>query len=316
MMMAEQSAWPEGGPLAVAAGLEQMPAAGPEEGTQAPAEGVLTKDEQHVIPYDVLEEARRRVADERARADRLQAELDAVQQPPEQAQAQTQAEGAVDKWPEQRNKLANLFQEALADGDRELAAAYEAQLEQGDQIAVLRTGMDELRQTVVQTAAEQQQRQAHAEQQQIEAALATSPLLVAWADDASHPLWHQTAVEIHTALLDDPNSAYARMSWEQRFAALPQMVEERVGVTAPHRRAVSGSVPPVRRAPQVPYSISGIPGAQPVGPGLPSGPGDLGNMSGREQTKYMVGLYSDGRLFNNLRDFPIGALNTGGRHEA
>jgi hypothetical protein len=276
-----------------------------------PADGVLAKDGQHVIPFDVLEEARRKISEERGRADRLQAELDAAQQPPPD-----QTPDAVpDAWQAQRSTLDGLLQEALADGDRELAEAYRAQISQGDQIVELRSGMAELRQAVGRTAEEQHQREVSAEQQQIEAALATSPLLGAWAADTAHPMWHQTAVDLHNALLADPNSDYPRMSWEQRFAALPALVEAHFGVRAPHRGggALPGGAAVHPRA-QVPYSISGIPGAQPVASGLPRGPADIGDLPGREQTKYLVGRYADGRLFNNLRDFPIGSLNTGGRH--
>jgi hypothetical protein len=79
-----------------------------------PADGVLAKDGQHVIPFVVLEEARRKISEERGRADRLQAELDAAQQPPPD-----QTPDAVpDAWQAQRSTLDGLLQEALADGDR------------------------------------------------------------------------------------------------------------------------------------------------------------------------------------------------------
>lgn len=318
--------WPEGGPLAMASGKQQAAAAdaeqtGAQAGPQPPEAvepetqpaGVLAKDGQHVIPFDVLEEARRRAADERERADRLQAELEGERQRQQQAAQPPQVDDVTAKWQERRGNLEKMLAEAQEDGDAQLMLAYQAQIDQGDELLEMRTGIAEMRQHMTQAAEAQHQQQVETEEQRISAALAASPVLTAWANDAAHPMWHQSAVDLNNALLQDPNSDYARMTWEQRFAELPRLVEERLGVPSPHRQGMPK--PQTRRAEQVPYSISGIPGAQPVAPGNPTGPADTDGMTRQEQTKYMVGLYSDGRLFNNLRDFPIGSLNTGGRHD-
>lgn len=227
------------------------------------------------------------------------------------AAAETAGEGsdepAIDPLDEQ-------IRRAVEAGDDDLAAAFREQKAQAERIARLE-----------QTLEAQAQQAAQSQQAAVVAAFEASPLLKAWAADTEHPLWHQTGVQLHRALLADPNGEYARMSPAEQFARLPGLVEAQLGVQAPHRAALAvaagqaGQHARGRVAAKaeptdpVPLSMSHIPGGYGQDP-APRVGADLEQMEPGERRAYLLSLADDpDAVLEFLDGLPLGATNSRSR---
>lgn len=283
--------------------------AAPETEAAAPAESepAPTKDGQHEIPGWYVGQLRQEAREAKAEADRLRRELDAVRNAAA-TETDTTAQAPTDGWAAERAAL-EVELAAISDDedDAALANALRRQIAQGDRLHALE-------QRVQQGLAQTEQRFVETEEQARDRAWSESPLLQAWAADTERPLWHRTAISLHQQLLADPSSSYTRMSWTERFAALPGLVEAQLGVTSPHRPQTQASGKPLasaapsQKAPAVPASVAHIPGGEARDP-APRSLADMEGLPEAQQREFLVNLAEQGRLWDQLKHLPWGALN-------
>lgn len=184
----------------------------PAKTTEPEAQGVLTRDGKHVIPFSVLEAARAKAE----RADALAREVETLRQQLA-AQPQPPAE-AVGLTEEELADLADIPQVAkLNDVVKKLAAR-----------------LDEARALppppATPTGALTPQQ---IEQDQFDAGIAANPLIAKWMGDAAKghsPEWTRAA-QIDSLLKDDPTTA--GLTYAERFAKVQRMVAAEFGIETP-----------------------------------------------------------------------------------
>lgn len=262
---------------------------------------------EKLVPVSALAELRAELRAQKEHAAMLARQVESLSRGPEPAAPDTAP--AQDHGP----SLDDLIKRATSDGDDDLAAALRMQQAQAARLEALENALGQ------QQAAHEQ-----AQQSAVMAAFEASPLLKAWAADVERPLWHQTGVQLHHALLADPRSEYARLSPMEQFARLPGLVEAQLGVESPHRAALTPASSAARPrssdgrfaqkeppAAQVPLSMSQIPGGIAADP-APRKPEDLEGLPAAEQREALLRMAEAGpdQLYKFLDDAPFGSLNS------
>lgn len=222
---ADKASAPAAEPAALAAESASAPGA---SSVAPPAEpsAVLTADGKHAIPYQVLKDTRDQLQAAQARLQELQ-EAQARQvaqatQPVEPLAGDTgaAAHGAI---PADVQARLNAIKEGWGDEIYEQALlTYQGQRRLDAQQATI---------TALQQQLESRRAsEARSEQETISDAIAASPEMNAWAQDADQ-LWMDRAERMHKVLMETDRD-YARLSWFDRFKALPNRVRAAFGATA------------------------------------------------------------------------------------
>lgn len=238
-----------------------------EQSSEAPAvaektdepkvDGVLTKDGKHVIPYDVLDAARKTAREEAARRAELEKSNQALVQ---QIEALKQGK-PQDPAAQQPKKFSQERIDAVRDDFPEMAELMESQNLLAEQL-------------------EQAKAQApvvQGEQVDVQAFIDQRPALAKW--QASGGLLWQEAVRIDEGLQNNP--AWAGKPLEERFAEVERLVAEQAGipiqapVAAPATQQATKPIPEkVKPAPSpsltdfngsAPIKTDGFDGDLPVG---------------------------------------------------
>lgn len=225
---------------------------------------VLTADGKHAIPYQVLKDTRDQLQAAQARLQELQ-EAQARQvaqatQPVEPLAGDTgaAAHGAI---PADVQARLNAIKEGWGDEIYEQALlTYQVQRRLDAQQATI---------TALQQQLESRRAsEARSEQETISDAIAASPEMNAWAQDADQ-LWMDRAERMHKVLMETDRD-YARLSWFDRFKALPNRVRAAFGATAappavaPALGATKAAATLQAVASAPPTSLTDVPGGLPA----------------------------------------------------
>ena len=234
--------------VAAATESSEAPAAGQTEQTEK-VDGVLTRDGKHVIPYEVLDQARKTAqteAQRRAELERsnlaLREQLEAIQKG-----QQTQAEASVAK-PFTKERIEEVRQDFP-----EMAALMEGQ---NDLLAKLEKAQ--------QAQAAQPTAQVDESQNEIQDLIDARPLLSKW-QAAGGVLWNE-AVRIDDLLKNAPE--WSQKSLTDRFAEAERRVAAQVGIEIPEQKKVDAPAPPPKQRVEVKPapnpSLTDFNGAAPV----------------------------------------------------
>ena len=228
---------------------------------------LLTPDGKSVLSFDVL-------MAERARVAALEAQLAALQgQPaPAPASAASVVTPAAEPEPEFSTEQLAKAEQLTRDWGQAIADLYLDNLRAGQQVAKALSRAEKAEQVaeVLRKQAEAQQaREQQSEDARVQAAIDNNPLMLAWQADKDSPFFKR-AVALHQQLMEN-DLEYAKLSWGDRFAALPGKVEAVYGAS-PHSAKLAAAKPvPVKPAPakvpepEVPLSLSDLPaGGAPV----------------------------------------------------
>lgn len=237
---------------------------------QAPAavEGVATKDGKHVIPYAVLEQARKSADQANARAQELARTAETLR-------AELEAAKAGTAKPADAKPAAPEFTDAeLAELEQDLPAV--AKLAKG--VRVLQEQLAEARAAVPAAAAPQQP---NTEAQQVQELIDARPLLVRWQSKGG-AVW-QDAVALDQQLRTDPQWAGKPMA--DRFAEVERRIAEELGIPIPSQQQQATSQAPApaaapAAAPTAPKTTTATPTLTDLGGGpVVSSSDPLGGMS-------------------------------------
>lgn len=254
----EETPTEEPGDSPVSEKKEEEPAKEPEEEEELP---IATKKGDKTMPYSVL-------ANERAQNKRLRAELEELRSKLEvepSPEPEAKAEEPSDELPASvAMKVAKMREDWGDDIADQFLETYQMKQTLKEQLAEL---------DAIKTAMSQREdNDRRTEQEQIQDAIDNSPKMAEWVADEENPVWYERALELNATLVRvDP--AYAKMSWEERFAVLPGKVEGLFGVAqAPVEKEVDTAAlkeEAARRVAEaeektVPTSMSDLPGGDDV----------------------------------------------------
>lgn len=215
------------------------PAAEPAPAPNAAVEGVLTKDGKSVIPYAVLQAARREAREANDRAEQATAALEeARRQAPAAGQSDLADRAAANPDSLTDQEMAELEQDfpALAKPLRLLRAASEKLLTPAPASAPAAPAPS------AQRASAAEQDDADAE---FDAGIAANPLLAQWMSSGGRE-WDR-AKAIDRVLQQDPASA--DLSYAQRFAKVQRMVAAEFDIPLPATAATPAPSPAPATAP-------------------------------------------------------------------
>lgn len=262
------------------------PATESESGSESPASEPEPQGGERLVPVKALSEVR---AENQALKDRLAALEQQAQAREQQLPAtatteqETEPEPDPKSWEAQRERLEARITEIEGD-DPEMAEALRGQIVMGDRVDKMERRMEHQQEQA-------RQRAVSADEEARDLAFASAPLLQAWEEDDKHPEFRNAARQLHAQLIADRDGAYAQMDWQQRFAALPGMVEAMLGVS-PHRARLEpqGQPKPARKPkPEAPWSSSEIPGGQAKDP-APRSLDDLSHLPDAESSAALAEL--------------------------
>ena len=186
---------------------------------------VLTRDGKHLIPSYVLKQLRDENRDLRAQlSERATAAATATpESQPEPAESAELAKPAVFALTDDQKALVERMREQWGE---EIASQFERNFRlewQVEQQSSAQTRLLEELQRVREHEQHRSHRETRSEEEQVQAAIDDSPLLAAWQSEKDG-VWFDRSTKVHQMLIGtDP--AYARMSWTERFQALPGRVE-------------------------------------------------------------------------------------------
>lgn len=135
------------------------------------------------------------------------------------------------------------------------------------------------------------------EEEQIQDAIDSSAIMTAWQNDEDNPQWMQNAIATNKLLMTT-DAAYARMSWSERFEALPAKVHALYG-ESPHAAKITppkAADPTPEKTPEPKPSAVATLSDLPAGgnPGAPESNAELlQTMSATEMAKHIENLSPD-----------------------